>query len=78
MHSCMQELLLRLLQLAASKRQVEMVAEGAALATYSMGHAATNRQHGNYWCVIAQAAAASSALAGCMLSGDACSSTLDA
>jgi hypothetical protein len=48
-YSQLQELLLRLLQLAAREQQCSTVAEGAALAINSMCHAAVKRNTGNCW-----------------------------
>jgi hypothetical protein len=45
----LQELLLRLLQLAASKKQCRTVAEGAALAVNIMCYAAVQHPAGNLW-----------------------------
>jgi hypothetical protein len=48
-YSQLQELLLRLLQLAAREQQCITVAEGAALAISSMCYAAVQRNTGNRW-----------------------------
>jgi hypothetical protein len=48
-YSQLQELLLRLLQLAAREQQRSTVAEGAALAINSMCYAAVKRNAGNRW-----------------------------
>jgi hypothetical protein len=48
-YSQLQELLLRLLQLATREQQCSTVAEGAALAINSMCYAAVQRNTGNRW-----------------------------